>query len=334
MRPGAPRWTGWCPPGGAGNAALARGRWSNAWQRLRFFEGLARALLAVGRPMLLVLDNMQWCDEETLAFLTFCLGLAPQAQLLVAATLRNDHPREDPVLVDWTDRMRATGLMTELDLSPFEPADTARLAGAIAGQPLPEADVLLLQGTTGGFPLYVVEAVRATADRGGESRPPGDLTTVLRNRLEQATAAARDVAGLAAAVGTDFSLDLVTEASDLDADIVVGAVDELWRRRILREFRDGYDFSHDLLRDAAYEQVSPPKRWLLHRRIAQSLELLHAADTDAVSAQLAEQYARGGQPRAGGGLLPARGRRHGRHVRARRRDPARQGGAGPRPEPA
>ena len=199
--------------------------------------------------------------------------------------------------MDWADRMRATGLMTELDLSPFEPADTARLAGAIAGQPLPEADVLLLQGTTGGFPLYVVEAVRATADRGGESRPPGDLTTVLRNRLEQATVAARDVAGLAAAVGTDFSLDLVTEASDLDADIVVGAVDELWRRRILREFRDGYDFSHDLLRDAAYEQVSPPKRWLLHRRIAQSLELLHAADTDAVSAQLAEQYARGGRPR-------------------------------------
>ena len=104
------------------------------------------------------------------------------------------------------------------------------------------------------------------------------------------------MAGLAAAVGTDFTLDLLTEASDLDADIVVGAVDELWRRRIMREFRDGYDFSHDLLREAAYAQVSPPKRWLLHRRIAQGLELLHADDTDSVAAQLAEQYARGGRP--------------------------------------
>ena len=104
------------------------------------------------------------------------------------------------------------------------------------------------------------------------------------------------MAGLAAAVGTDFSLDLVTEASDLDADVVVGAVDELWRRRILLEFGDGYDFSHDLLRETAYERVSPPKRWLLHRRIAQSLELLHPDDPDAVSAQLAEQYARGGRP--------------------------------------
>jgi DNA-binding SARP family transcriptional activator len=276
---------------GAGSRAMA-----DAWQRLRFFEGLARALLAVGRPTLLVLDNMQWCDEETLAFLTFCLGLAPGAQLLVAATLRNDTPREDPVLTDWTDRMRATGLLTELALSPFEAADTARLAEAIAGQPLADADASLLQGTTGGFPLYVIEAARATADRGDAPRPPRDLPAVLHNRLQQATVAARDVAGLAAAVGTDFTLDLVTEASDLDADIVVGAVDELWRRRILREFQDGYDFSHDLLREAAYDQISPPKRWLLHRRIAQSLELLHADDTDAVSVQLAQQYARGGRP--------------------------------------
>ena len=97
-------------------------------------------------------------------------------------------------------------------------------------------------------------------------------------------------------MGTNFTLDLLTEASDLDAGIVVGAVDELWRRRIMREFQDGYDFSHDLLRETAYAQVSPPKRWLLHRRIAQGLELLHAGDTDMAAAQLAAQYARGGRP--------------------------------------
>jgi len=119
---------------------------------------------------------------------------------------------------------------------------------------------------------------------------------VLRKRLDHGTAAAREVAGLAAAVGTIFTLDLLTEASDLDADLVVEAVDELWRRRIIREFRDGYDFSHDLLRETAYAGISPPRRWLLHRRIAQGLELLHAEDTDSVAAQLAEQYARAGRP--------------------------------------
>ena len=284
------------PSGGRGHRGTGSRAMADAWQRHRFFEGLARALLAVDRPMLLVLDNMQWCDQETLAFLTFCLGLSASAQILVAGTLRDDNVEADPELAGWTVRMRATGLLTELFLSPLDVADTARLAAEIRGRPLQEADTSLLQATTGGFPLYVIEAVRSSVDLGRPALPTGDLTAVLRDRLEQATPAAREVAGLAAAVGTNFTLDLLAEASDLDADTVVGAVDELWRRRIMLEFRDGYDFSHDLLRETAYIEVSPPKRWLLHRRIAQALELLHADNMDMVSAQLAEQYARGGRP--------------------------------------
>jgi DNA-binding SARP family transcriptional activator/tetratricopeptide (TPR) repeat protein len=284
------------PAGGHGDRGTSPKATAEAWQRHRFFEGLARALMAVHRPLLLVLDNMQWCDQETLAFITFCLGLADESQLLVAATVREGNLGEDAEVVDWTARMRATGLLTEVSLGPLEAADTARLAEAICGRCLPEADADLLQAATGGFPLYVIEAVRGTAAPGGMPFPIGDLASVLRKRLEQGTAAAREVAGLAAAVGTNFTLDLLTEASDLDADLVVEAVDELWRRRIMREFRDGYDFSHDLLRETAYASISPPKRWLLHRRIAQGLELLHAEDPDSVAAQLAEQYARGGRP--------------------------------------
>ena len=283
------------PSGSRGQRVAGSRAMVDAWQRHRFFEGLARALLAVGRPTLLVLDNMQWCDQETLAFITFCLGLSVSAQLLVAGTLRDDNFDDDPELAGWIVRMRATGLLTELSLSPLKAAETADLAAAICGRPLGEADTDLLQATTGGFPLYVIEAVRSSVDLGSTPLPTGDLTAVLRNRLEQATAAAQEVAGLAAAVGTNFTLDLLAEASDLDAGVVVGAVDELWRRRIMHEFRDGYDFSHDLLRETAYAQVSPPKRWLLHRRIAQGLELLHADNMDMVSAQLAEQYARGGR---------------------------------------
>ncbi len=283
------------PAEGHGGRGIAPRAMADSWQRHRFFEGLARALIAVGRPMLLVLDNMQWCDQETLAFITFCLGLASGTPLLVAGTLRDENLGEDPELREWTVRMRATGLLAELSLRPLDAADTAHLAQAISAQPLLATDADLLHATTGGFPLYVIEAIRGTADPGGTPLPTGDLQAVLRKRFEQATTAAREVAGLAAAVGTNFTLGLLTEASDLEADIVVQAVDELWRRRIMQEFGDGYDFSHDMLREAAYAEVSPPKRWLLHRRVAQALELLHADDTDAVAAQLAEQYARGGQ---------------------------------------
>jgi DNA-binding SARP family transcriptional activator len=278
---------------------------ADAWQRHRFFEGLARALMAVRRPLLLVLDNVQWCDQETLDFITFCLGLASDGtRLLIAGTVRDDHVRGDRYLAAWAVRMRAAGLLTELPLAPLDAADAARLAQAISGRPLAAADTATLHATTGGFPLYVIEAARGNVGADGDSGgplPPGDLSAVLRKRLAQASRQAQEVAGLAAAVGTNFSLELLTEASDVAADGVVAAVDELWRSRILREFGAGYDFSHDLLRDAAYAEVTPARRWLLHRRVAQGLELLHAGDTDPVAAQLAAQYARaGGQAKAVG----------------------------------
>lgn len=51
-----------------------------------------------------------------------------------------------------------------------------------------------------------------------------------------------------------------------------------------------------MLRDAAYARISPARRWLAHRRLAQGLELLHAGDLEPVASELAEQYARAGRP--------------------------------------
>ena len=149
-----------------GTAAMA-----DAWQRHRFLEGLARALIAPGRPTLLVLDNIQWCDLETLALITFCLRLASGCPLLVAGTLRDDDPGADPEFGEWTVRMRAAGVLTEISLAPLGSADTARLAAAVAGRALRPAEANLLHATTGGFPLYVIEAIRSLAGPDGGPRP-------------------------------------------------------------------------------------------------------------------------------------------------------------------
>jgi DNA-binding SARP family transcriptional activator/tetratricopeptide (TPR) repeat protein len=288
-----PRGAGDPPAAAAGTRAMV-----DAWQRHRFFEGMARAVLAVGRPTLLVLDNLHWCDQETMSWLTFLLGISADAPLLVAVTVRSDELEHNPEISAEIASIRSAGLVTEIGLAPLNAAETAQLASLMLGHQVSGEDAKLLHAATGGYPLYTLEAVRSapTSATPDESVPVADLTAVLRRRIAQASPAAREVAGLAASVGCDFSLDLLSEASDLDADTVVRAVDELWRHRILREQRTGYDFSHDLLRDAAYASVSPPRRWLLHRRLAQGLELLNAGHLDDVAALLAEQYDRGGRP--------------------------------------
>jgi len=270
----------------------------DAWQRHRFFEGFARGLLSGGRPTLLVLDDLQWCDQETMTWLTFVLAFAEDAPLLVVATVRSDELDDNREVAASVRSLRSAGLIADLSLNPLDASETGELAASMLGRRLVPSEEALLQAATGGYPLFVVEAARSLPESTNSARalPVNDLQGVLRRRLEQASPAAREVAGLAAAIGRDFDLNLLSEASDLNADSLVQAVDELWRRRILREQSGGYDFSHDLLRDAAYISVSPARRWLLHRRLAQGIEILHAGHVDDVAAQLAEQYERGGRP--------------------------------------
>jgi DNA-binding SARP family transcriptional activator/tetratricopeptide (TPR) repeat protein len=273
-------------------------RTEDVWQRHRFFEAIARALLAPARPLLLVLDNLQWSDPDTLSFVRFLLNFAPKARLLVATTVRPGPGDLDPTIEAWLGQMRDEGLLTEISLGPLDVAETTALATALTGRRLDAAEAELLYDATGGFPLYIVEAARSVAqEQPGAS--PGHLVGwlgILPKRIQQLSPAGREVAGLAAALGRDFSIPLLAEASDLDVETVVVAVDELWRRRIIRQNGERYDFSHDLLRSAVYEAVTPARRWLLHRRLAQALELLWAGHTDAVAAQVAEQYRLAGNP--------------------------------------
>ena len=264
---------------------------ADAWQRHRFFEALAAAVVGSGRPTLLVLDDMQWCDRETLQFLAFLLRRQARHPLLVAATMRDDGgAAAEPGLLRWFAELRRDGALVEVALGPLDMAASARIAESISGRPLDGSERALLHATTGGYPLYIVEAMRSTVGPQAHPAAIGGLDGVLRLRLEQAGDHARDVAGLASVVGRNFTLDLLAEASDLGEDLVVDAVDELWQRRILRESAGTYDFAHDLLRDVAYAQVPPAKRWLWHRRVAQGLERLHADDLDPVAVQIAGHY--------------------------------------------
>ena len=116
-------------------------------------------------------------------------------------------------------------------------------------------------------------------------------------RLAQLSDSARATVSLAATIGRAFTLDVLIEASDDDVDSLVGALDELWQRRIVREHgTSAYDFSHDKIREVAYAEMSAARRLMLHRRVAHALERVYAANLDAVSAQVATHYEQGGLP--------------------------------------
>jgi DNA-binding SARP family transcriptional activator len=288
---------------------------TEAWQRQRLFEALSRAILGTSQPLLLTIDDLQWCGRDTLEWLHFLLRFDRGARLLVVGTYRPEEVGDSHPLASSLQTLRLEGQVTEVGLQSLDEAATHTLATQMVGKEIDTGSAQLLYRETEGNPLFVVESVRAGLpdhDRDSKASPaqrlphaslpdgvslPPKVQSVLEARLAQVSPPARELAALASTIGREFSFELLAEASGRDEHTLVGELDELWQRRIVRERgTHAYDFSHDKLRDVAYGSMSAARRRLLHRNIAQALETHHAADLDPVNQQLAAHYERAGVP--------------------------------------
>lgn len=266
-------------------------------QRQRLFDAVATVIHAAGGPLLLVADDLQWSDPETLQLLHYLLRIAPDARLLVAATARREELDQLHALNDLVAGLRALDQFTEIELDRLSRAETTLLAERLTNRPVGELNAQRLWDETEGNPLFVVEALRAGWVR--DATTPGRLSprvqTVIERRLAQLSEPAHHLAGVAATIGREFTTDVLAHASDADGEALVGALDELWRRRIIREQgAEAYDFTHDRIREVAYLALNSTRRRNYHLRVARALEQLHAHDPRPVSGQLAAHFDRAG----------------------------------------
>jgi tetratricopeptide (TPR) repeat protein len=221
----------------------------------------------------------------------------------VVGTCRPEELDQDCPLTSALPTLHRDVRLKELELGPLNEAETATLATGVSGQAIDPAAAAHLHHETEGNPLFVVESLRAglparqeLADMDVSPLPPR-VQAVLVTRLAQLSDPARELAGLAATIGRQFTVPLLLHAGDAGEEGLARGLDELWRRRIVHErAADAYDFSHDKLREAAYTALSPARRRLLHRRIGQALESAHASHLAPVSRQIAAHYRRGGLP--------------------------------------
>jgi DNA-binding SARP family transcriptional activator len=268
---------------------------SESEQRQRLFDALAHALLGSG-PLLLVADDLHWADRETLQFLHYLLRSKPCAPLLVAASARSEELDPQHPASELLAGLRALDRCSEIELRRLSAEEVAVLAERTTGRRLEERDTARLHEETAGNPLFVLEALRAGWTGGGGPRPlTPRVQSVIESRLAQLSAPARDHAGVAAAIGREFTSTLLAAAVEADEEAIAASLDELWRRRIIQEHgADFYDFSHDTIREVAYGSLSPARRRRHHLAVARALERLHEHDPLPVSAQLASHYDRAG----------------------------------------
>lgn len=238
------------------------------WQKQRLFEAVAKGLLGSGKPRLLVLDDAQWSDRETLEFVQYLMRYAAGSPLMLLATARVEELDANHSLQRLRAALQARKQFHELELNPLDRMEVGLLAREIMGGELSDARQDELFAETEGNPFFVVETLRNNE----AGVVPQNLRTVLNQRLSQLSALARELVGVASVIGREFGYALLARSSQMDENQLVRALDELWARRIFQTRGDGgYAFGHGKLLDAAYESLPQPRKQLFHQRIAEAL---------------------------------------------------------------
>jgi len=265
-------------------------------QRHRLFDAVNRAITVGDRPRLLIIDDLQWCDAETIELIGFVVRSGQATPVLIVGTVRLEEIPEHHPLVRLVDALGHDQAVTTVPLDRLDEATTATLAARLRNADTIDPELAArLWVETEGNPLFVIEVLRAgVSPEGSQAALTPTMRAVLGARLGQLPDGARRLAEVAAVIGRPFSVGLLVSAAGIGEPELVDHLDELWRRRIIRDQGLTYDFSHDKLRAVALEMLSPARRRQLHRAVAEAIAVEFQDHIDAASPQLAAHYDQAG----------------------------------------
>jgi DNA-binding SARP family transcriptional activator len=271
---------------------------------VRLFEAMGRVLryLATGRPLLVVLEDLHWADEMSLRLVGFLSRRVVEWPLLLIGTLRVEELAGAQVLRRVVAQLAHQPRFVMLSLAPLSEGESTALVRVLTRTNLEESAVKRIAENvwrlSEGNPFMVVEAVRMLtgADLSAaapEMATPPAVREVIASRLKRLTERGRRMAGLASVIGRESDFSVLSEAAGISASEAAEGVEELVDRRILHAIGERLDFTHDRIREVAYDLVLPAHRKLLHRAVAAALESRSIGDPAAEALALGRHYAAG-----------------------------------------
>lgn len=268
--------------------------------RVRVFAALESVICAFAerRPLLLLIDDLQWADSLSLEFLgLFASHAGSASRVTLVATCRSE---------EMPDEVNALGSHPNVSveqLERFEREDVEQMvSGMLAVSSPPSEWVSFLQQESAGNPFFIAEYLRAAIaerllTRGSAGRWMLDDGTSLRDRLGLPASigalVGRRLRGLgeqalrtvraAAVLGRDFDLALLSRTAAVEPTQAAACFAELRQRQIFVDDATArLGFVHDKLREVAYGLTPREERDLLHRRAADALEARVAAGDGSI----------------------------------------------------
>ncbi|MGW1621179.1 BTAD domain-containing putative transcriptional regulator [Streptomyces sp. NPDC002172] len=270
--------------------------------QFRLFEQVVALVgqASARRPTLLILDDLQWADATSLQLLQHLAGRLPHGTAIIGA-LRDRAPTLGPGLSRVLAAASRRPGHRRFRLGPLGPADVAELIRHEAGQDPGDAVARAIHARTSGNPFFVRELSRLLSGTGAIGDGDGDTSAsagvpstvqagvpstvhdVVRDRMAGLDDRARDLLQVAALIGRDVDVRLLSRASGVDVADCLHRLEPLHTLGLLEpgpQDPSSLRFAHDLVRESVSETATTQQAARLHLRVADALEQIHADDED------------------------------------------------------
>lgn len=253
------------------------------------------SLVAKKRPLLLVIEDIQWMDHISLMLLDQMLHKINSGEIVFAATCRQ--PAADPV-TNFLRSAEEDGLCRCCDLSPFTHEETMQFIELCGAQSIPQADKEQIYRDTQGNAFLLTQLIGSIMENGQPKVMPRNMEEILSYRLSGLSSEGRQVLNLVAMFPSYAPCNVLEAVSSKPTLDLLYVCQELCRRAILNEVFDGGTpslvFTQAEFRDLTYAHIPALSRRILHLNIAQALTALDSSSQPNLDTLTAYHYEQGG----------------------------------------
>ena len=278
----------------------------------------AFSMLAVARPLVVILEDLHWCDYSTLDFVSmFCRQSTPARLLLIATYRASDAKASFHPLHLEVRELKMRNCATEIPLPLMKPCDVHAWMSTRFDRNIGDLLAPILHTQTDGNPLFIEATVQNWLEQGQIREhegswqvnapdlaldPPASLRDFLEQQLRTLAPLERSILEAASVAGTHFCTLMIAgmlqeHSEQVEATCAaMSHANTFFHADGTREYPDGsvcdaYKFKHSLFADTIYSQLTAAQRVRMHARAAELLERLQGSHTSDIAGELARHHA-------------------------------------------
>ena len=271
--------------------------------RFRLFDSITTFLknVAQRQPLMVVLDDLHWADRSSLLLLEFVAREIGTSKILLVGAYRDVEVSRRHPLSQTLGALVREQLFHRVQLDGLTQKEVIDLVQGSAGINLTLEAAEAIHKRTDGNPFFVGEVTRQvtleniTEDPGWASIIPEGVRDAIGRRLNRLSDHCNQMLTIASVVGREIEFRLlISLMGDLNEDQVLAAIDEAVEVQLIEELPNSvglYQFTHALIQETLFEELSTTRRARLHAWIAEGLETLYGNEANVHSAELAHHFA-------------------------------------------